>query len=169
MDHWPIRSLSVYCFVYRVPVDSDLEDLIKRLEADARIESVQPLNEFESAAKVSESYDDTYANLQHGLTLLDISVAHRYTTGLGIRVAIIDSQADADHEDLRGRVRKMTDFAEPKKGRANEHGTAVASVIGANANNAVGIVGVAPDASIDVFVSCWKRPSRRTPFATALA
>jgi len=155
VDHWPIRSLSVYCFVYRVPPGEDRETVIDRLKSDERIESVQALQEFETRTSVDASYDDTYANLQHGLSVLDISAAHRISQGHGIRVAIIDSDADSRHEDLKGRLRKIEVFADGKVGTDAEHGTAVASVIGANANNAKGIVGIAPEARLELFVSCW--------------
>ena len=155
VDHWPIRSLSIYCFVYRVPSGEDREALIDRLKSDARIESVQALQVFETGTSAKASYDDTYANLQHGLSILDVSAAHRISRGHGVRVAIIDSDADSRHEDLQGRLRKIEVFANGMAGTNAEHGTAVASVIGANANNTKGIVGIAPEARLELFVSCW--------------
>ena len=167
VDHWPIRSLSVYCFVYRIPDDADRNTVLRQLESDVRVESAQPLNEFGTEISAQEEYDDTYANLQHSLNLLSITAAHRYATGRGIRVALIDSYADGDHEDLRGRVRKIEVFSEKQKNLNKEHGTAVASIIGANANNALGIVGVAPEASMDVFVSCWEESGNRQAVCTS--
>jgi len=167
VDHWPIKSLSVYCFVYRIPDDADRNTVLRQLESDVRVESAQPLNEFGTEISAQEEYDDTYANLQHSLNLLNITAAHRYATGRGIRVAIIDSYADDDHEDLRGRVRKIEVFSEKQKDLNMEHGTAVASIIGANANNALGIVGVAPEASMDVFVSCWEESGNRQAVCTS--
>ena len=167
VDHWPIKSLSVYCFVYRIPDDADRNTVLRQLESDVRVESAQPLNEFGTELSAPEQYDDTYANLQHSLNLLSITAAHRYATGRGIRVAIIDSYADDDHEDLRGRVRRIEVFSEKQKNLNKEHGTAVASVIGANANNALGIVGVAPEASMDVFVSCWEESGNHHAVCTS--
>ena len=155
VDHWPIRSLSIYCFVYRVPSGEDREALIDRLKSDARIESVQALQKFETGTSANVNYDDTYANLQHGLNILNVSAAHRISQGQGVRVAIIDSDVDSKHEDLKGRLSKIEVFANSNSGTDAEHGTAVASVIGANANNAKGIVGIAPKARLEVFVSCW--------------
>lgn len=155
VDHWPIRSLSIYCFVYRIPSGEDREALIDRLKSDARIESVQALQEFETGTSAGVNYNDTYANLQHALRILDVSAAHRISRGQGVRVAIIDSDADSQHEDLKGRLSKIEVFANGKTGTEAEHGTAVASVIGANANNAKGIVGIAPEARLELFVSCW--------------
>ncbi len=155
VDHWPIRSLSVYCFVYRIPPGEERATVIGRLQSDERVESVQALQEFETGTSSVVDYDDTYANLQHGLSILDVSDAHRISQGHGVRVAIIDSNADDRHEDLQGRLRKIEVFVDDKARSDAAHGTAVASVIGANTNNAKGIVGIAPQATLELFVSCW--------------
>lgn len=155
IDHWPIRSLSVYCFVFRVPAGTDRESIIARLETDERVESVQALQAFETGMDAGGNYDDTYANLQHGLSILDVGAAHRISRGQGVRVAIIDSHADSKHEDLKGRLSRIEVFADRGGASDADHGTAVASVIGANANNAKGIVGIAPEARLELFVSCW--------------
>jgi subtilisin family serine protease len=155
IDHWPIRSLSIYCFVYRISAEEDRDTVIARLQSDERIESVQALQEFETGITPPVHYDDTYANLQHGLSILDIGSAHRISQGKGVRVAIIDSAADRRHEDLRGQLRRIEVFAGHESKADVEHGTAVVSVIGANANNAKGIVGIAPEARLELFVSCW--------------
>lgn len=159
IDHWPIRSLSVYCFVYRVPQGQDRDSVIARLRTDERIESVQALQQFETSMSQDENYDDTYANLQLGLSILGISAAHRISRGKGVRVAIIDSLADNRHEDLRGRLSRIEVFVEHHDKSDADHGTAVASIIGANTNNAKGIVGIAPEARLELFVSCWADPA----------
>lgn len=163
VDHWPIKALSVYCFVYRVADSSERDAVIAELRADTRVESVQGLQEFETSAIANVSYDDTYAKLQHGLTALHITAAHRYSLGDGIRVAIIDSDADIDHEDLIGRISKKVAFTGASRVSDAEHGTAVASIIGATANNARGIVGVAPKSELEVFVSCWRQDVAMNP------
>ena len=155
VDHWPIKSLSVYCFVYRVAGDEDREHVIDKLRADARVESAQALNVFETGANPATGYDDTYVELQHGLDTLNLTRAHRYSRGQGVRIAVVDSNADTNHEDLKGRIRRVEDFAGDKVTSDRHHGTAVTSVIAANANNAKGIVGVAPDAKVELYVACW--------------
>ena len=155
VDHWPIKSLSVYCFVYRVADGEDREHVIDRLRTDARVESAQALNVFETGANPATGYDDTYAELQHGLDSLDLTRAHRHSRGRGVRIAIIDSNADTDHEDLKGRIRHIENFAGKNVASDRQHGTAVTSIIAANANNATGIVGVAPEAKVDLYVACW--------------
>lgn len=153
--HWPIQSLSVYCFVFRVPDGTDRLELIEALNADSRVESAQPLQSFETSFEKSAGYDDTYANLQYTLDILDIAAAHRTTRGAGIRIAIIDSHADRDHEDLLGRIQSVRVFSNKGESEDKNHGTAVASIIGARSNNARGIVGVAPEATLELYVSCW--------------
>lgn len=155
VEHWPIGSLSVYCFVYRVPDGADRIAIIENLNADIRVESAQALQQFETGVAKADSYNDTYANLQYGLDVLDIAAAHQTTKGAGIRVAIIDSNVDKNHEDLIGRVVRVQEFLAKGRTDDRDHGTAIASVIGARSNNALGVVGIAPEASLELYVSCW--------------
>lgn len=159
VKEWPIRSLAVLCLLYRVPNGADRADLIAMLESDDRVESAQALHVFETMDS-GISYDDTYASLQHGLASMGIASAHRYATGGGVRVAVIDSIVDAEHEDLRGRIARLESFVDPALPAEKAHGTAVASVIGAQANNARGIVGVAPGSTLEVMTSCWADAAR---------
>jgi len=173
IEHWPIRALSVYCFVYRVAEDANRDEIIALLNADARVDSAQPLQRFETSTSETGGYDDKYANLQYSLDVLDITSAHRASLGGGIRIAIVDSHADQRHEDLRGRISHVEVFSSKGESEDKEHGTAVASVIGARSNNALGIVGVAPEASLDIFVACWSdgpnRPAVCDSFSLAKA
>ena len=111
--------------------------------------------QFETSAAAPYRYDDTYASLQHGLEAMGVSEAHEYSTGRDVRVAIVDGDADTKHEDLAGRLRKTVDLTDKSRDSDADHGTAVASIIGANTNNATGIVGIAPAARLQLFVSCW--------------
>ncbi len=58
---------------------------------------------------------------------------------------------------MRGQLSKIAVFADDDARSNADHGTAVASIIGANANNAKGIVGIAPEAKLELFVSCWSQ------------
>jgi len=155
VEHWPIKSLSVYCFVYRIPDGADRQSIIESLNADARVESAQPLQSFETNTSKAAAYDDTYADLQYGLDILDIAAVHRTTRGAGIRIAIVDSSVDMTHEDLQGRIDRVREFSNKGESIDRNHGTAIASIIGARSNNAVGIVGIAPEATLELYVSCW--------------
>jgi len=162
VERWPIQSLSIYCFVFRVAEGVDRQSLITTLGADARIDSAQPLQRFETSLQPSDTYNDTYVDLQYGLDVLDIAAVHRTTRGAGIRIAIVDSQVDRNHEDLRGRVNLLGVFLSKGQAADKNHGTAIASVIGASSNNALGIVGIAPEATLELYVSCWSEGDRRS-------
>ncbi len=117
---------------------------------------------FETNITTDEGYDDTYAELQHGLNSLNLSAAHRYSRGKGVRIAVVDSNADTEHEDLKGSIRRIEDFAGDAPGLNRNHGTAVTSVIAARTNNAKGIVGVAPEAKLELYVACWSQKDFET-------
>ncbi|AZT92921.1 S8 family peptidase [Brevibacterium aurantiacum] len=88
------------------------------------------------------------------------------STGKGVKVAVIDSGVNAEHEDLRGVVSKSKDFSgldkdgkTPIGGKTTiHHGTAVAGVIAGQGKGA-GPMGVAPDVDI-LSASMWLGPDR---------
>ncbi|MEM8613712.1 MAG: S8 family serine peptidase [Cyanobacteria bacterium P01_H01_bin.105] len=83
--------------------------------------------------------------------LLDLNVVDVWDdyTGAGVDVAVIDDGVQRTHPDLDGNysTRKDWDFRDndtnPSGVNGDNHGTAVAGIIGANANNGIGGVGVA--------------------------
>src|SRR5690625_5811590 len=88
------------------------------------------------------------------------------TTGKGVKVAVIDSGVNTDHEDLEGVVSKAKDFSglgkdgtTPIGGKTTiHHGTAGAGVIAGQGVGA-GPTGVAPDAKV-LSASMWLGPNR---------
>jgi len=76
-----------------------------------------------------------------------------------VRVAVVDTGVDTNHPDLADRVVKTINFVEggEKTFTADQHGTAVAGVIGARAGNGLGIYGIAPDADLLAVKACWHR------------
>jgi len=77
-------------------------------------------------------------------------------TGKNVRVAAIDSGVELDHPDLRGRIVVARNFVDTRESVAELHGTAVAGIIGARADNSAGIVGVAPEAGLMALRACWQ-------------
>ena len=154
VDGWLITSLGIYCEVYELAPDQDTAELMAEVRADTRIDSVQAMNAFETEGVL---YNDPYAGLQPALSELAIDAAHVRATGRGVQVAVIDSLVDDRHPDIRGRVAVRRDLAGSHRpaGRAEVHGTATAGIIASTANNAEGIVGVAPDAEIVALRACW--------------
>ena len=140
---WPIAALRVHCVVFHRPQGKTSDDLLTRLAHDARVEFAQPLNTFETS---STTFNDPYAKLQESLDALGVAEAHRWSVGEGIRIAVIDTGVDSEHPDLKGRVVARRNFVDnDMRGFERDlHGTQVAGVIAALANNREGIVGIAP-------------------------
>jgi subtilisin len=66
----------------------------------------------------------------------------------GLQIAVIDTGIDVDHPDLAGRVMGGTGCSGGSSfDDRNGHGTHVAGTIAAN-DNAIGVVGIAPDAKL---------------------
>jgi subtilisin family serine protease len=161
VSEWPIERLQMHCVLFRIPPGTTREAMIERLRADKRVRIVQPLNEFESATEVAAQpgdFDDPYARLQSNVSALDVAEAHRMSRGTGIRVAIIDTGIDTQHPDLAGRTLLTRNYIDDDAAafRADRHGTQVAGLIAAAANNGIGIVGVAPDVRLMAFKACWQ-------------
>ena len=84
-------------------------------------------------------------------------MAHAIATGKNVSIAVVDTELEKDHPDLKGRLIKTVNFVDggDLTFSRDQHGTAVAGVIGARANDGVGIYGIAPDAEISAFKACW--------------
>lgn len=159
---FPLSSLGVQCVVYQVPADRPFEELMRRLAADPRVESVQANQAFEG---LGDAHQDPYAPLQRGARAIRADLAHRWATGKGVRIGLIDTGIDTAHPDLQGRILKTANFVEGGEASfaQDSHGTAVAGVIVASADNTVGIFGIAPEAQILAVKACWHRtPGVRT-------
>lgn len=153
---WPIEPLHMHCAVFEVPAGADRAALIERLSHDQRVRLSQPLQTF--ATRTSDSYNDPYVGLQRGFQQMDVADAHPYSRGDGVKVAIIDTGVDTDHPDLKGVIAGAANFVDNDDAqfRRDRHGTEMAGVIAAVANNREGIVGVAPGARLFIFKACWQ-------------
>jgi subtilisin family serine protease len=151
---WTLASLGEHCVVFEAPANRSARDLVTRLASDPRVGSAQTIEKFETLV------GDPYAHLQHSSQALRLDQAHRWATGKGVRVAVVDTGVDLDHPDLRGRIIKAQNFVDrgERTFTTDIHGTAVAGLIAAGANNEVGIVGVAPGAEVYALKACWQQP-----------
>lgn len=155
---FPLNSISVWCIVYRVPDDRPLDVMLAQLASDPRIEAVQINQVFEGLrADVKPGRADPYAAQQYATVAMHTEFTHRWSTGKGVRVAVVDTGANQEHPDLRGRIVQTANFVENGElsFAQDRHGTAIAGVIGARADNGIGIFGVAPDAELMVLKACW--------------
>jgi subtilisin family serine protease len=161
LTSWPIAALSMHCVVYEITDGRAVADVLAALAKDARVILAQPLQEFHTlttAADAAGPYNDPLYDLQTNLAALGIARAHERTQGAGIKVALIDTAVDTTHPDLRGRIVRTHSYTGEKEALAgaSRHGTAMAGLIAAVANNHIGIVGIAPLAQVEVFAACWQ-------------
>jgi subtilisin family serine protease len=152
--------------VYEIPDARSVAQVLATLSKDPRITLAQPLQQFRTltsspAQGVKPAYNDPLYALQTNLVSLDIAAAHERSRGAGVKIALIDTGVDSTHPDLRDRISGSRSFVtthsptSPIAG-SYRHGTAMAGLIAAVANNNVGIVGIAPMARIEVFEACWQ-------------
>jgi subtilisin family serine protease len=153
---FPLDSLGVQCVVFQVPPGRSMDEALARLTADPLVESAQPNQLFRGLVV---SHDDPYASMQYGARVIHAPLAHRWATGKGVSVAVVDTGVDTNHPDLRGRIARSASFVQGGEQTFGDdsHGTAVAGVIAAVAGNGIGIFGVAPEARILAAKACWHR------------
>jgi subtilisin family serine protease len=112
-----------------------------RVGADYYLEGVEPIS-------VLTGPNDPGFIYQWGLVKTHMTEAWSIldTGEAAVKIAIVDTGIDGNHEDLAGRVNmtKGYDFVNDDSDATddNGHGTHVAGIIGATANNGVGIAGV---------------------------
>ena len=149
----------------------DIAVAIAALALDARVTAPQPEYIYRSTAdqtavdtrvvgapvmptNTSAGYSDPYAALTYGPVKTGALELHAQAVGSGHLIAVIDTGVEVGHVELAGRIRgepvDVTGF-----GWSDDvHGTAVAGIIAANANNAEGIYGVAPEAELLAVKAC---------------
>jgi subtilisin family serine protease len=150
----------MHCVVFEITDGRPVNEVLTALAKDTRVLLAQPLQEFHTLtdfASAQASYNDPLYDLQTNLVALGIARAHQRTQGAGVRIALIDTGVDTGHPDLRGRIVRTHSFLARRAPRAAlRHGTAMAGLIAAVANNHIGIVGIAPLAQLEVFEACWQ-------------
>jgi subtilisin family serine protease len=168
VDSWPIQVLSMHCVMFEITNGRPVPEVLAALSKDARVRLAQPLQEFHTLtdataaapardAAAAAPYNDPLYDLQSNLLTLGIAQAQQRAQGAGVRVALIDTGVDAAHPDLRGRIVRSRSFLSRRMSAAwLRHGTAMAGVIAAVANNHIGIVGIAPLAQLEVYEACWQ-------------
>jgi len=139
--------------------------LVKYIEKDKAVMSINPnflnsprkinryLNQDISLQpkKISRSLDVEYQN-SWGVTHIKSKIAHdKQITGKGVKIAILDTGIDYNHKDLKDNYKGGYNFIhndnDPFDDGWNTHGTHIAGIIAAR-KNGIGVVGVAPEASI---------------------
>ena len=143
IDGWPVAALGVDCFVMEVPGNVSLARIVEQLSLDPGVESAQAMQLFRVLA-----HNDPLYPLQPSAKLWHLDELHKITTGRRVRVAEIDTGVDVNHPDLTGRVAVARNFVAGRSDVAEWHGTAIAGIIAARADDGIGIAGIAPEVEI---------------------
>ncbi len=132
--------------VYIVPQGPDLKAQIEELRKTGLFETIEPnykltLDKVTKSAKVNSSS-------QYYLNEISFTDALNTSKLNEVKVAVLDSGVDANHPGLVGKVegREGLEYIDLKDNIG--HGTQVAGIITANANNKKGITGIAQNVQI---------------------
>jgi subtilisin family serine protease len=159
VSDWPMPLVGVDCFVLTVPPGRSPAETVEQLSRDPEVAWAQPLNLYH-AQSGSPSPRDPLFPVQPAARAWRLADLHQIATGRNVRVAVVDSMIQRDHPDLTGQIELSRDFVPEHPAAAEAHGTGVAGVIAARADNGVGIVGVAPDARLLGLRACWQAQGR---------
>lgn len=151
LEDWAMPALSVDCYRMAAPPGSTPERVVEALSRDARVKWAQPVNTF-----VVQASDPLY-RVQPSSMRWPLDDIRKTVTGRNVTVAVIDSGVDVSHPDLAGQVLMQENYVDGQTYAAENHGTAVASVIAARAGNGVGIEGIAPEARLLALRACWQQ------------
>lgn len=157
VEDWPMPLLGLDCLVMTAGDGRSAEALAAELEREPGVAWAQPVGSFTPLGSPAV-YNDPLFPAEPAARLWRLRELHQLSTGRNVSVAVIDSGVDRNHPDLAGQVVQSIDFVGNGPPPPEAHGTGVAGVIAAKANNRVGIVGIAPDARIVALRACAARP-----------
>jgi len=157
LSEWPMPILGVDCYVMETPKGASPEAVAAELSRDPRVAWSEPMHLYRGQASPP---NDPLFQAQPAAKVWRLADLHQVATGRGVKVAVVDSRIDARHPDLVGQVQVARDFLPDRPGEPEAHGTEVAAVIAALADNRVGIVGVAPHARLMALRACWQEPAQ---------
>jgi len=139
--------------------DAVINKVVEGYEDHGSVVSVSP----NYRRKVCASVNDTYSSSLYQFSMLDISSAWAQLEEAGlpsskVRVALIDTGASLAHEDLQSNMdlslaKGFTNGSDTSSGDdtdTDSHGTHVAGIIAATANNSLGTAGAASGASNNI-------------------
>ena len=154
---WAMPALGMDCIVLALPPGASLDASIAALQTHSEVAWAQPMNEFHAQGHVDPLY-----SLQPAAAQWHLDDLHAVATGRHVHVAIIDSGVDDTHPDLAQAVEARANFVDGQSWVAELHGTAVAGLVAARADNGIGMVGIAPDAQLYALRACWEVSASQT-------
>jgi hypothetical protein len=148
---WPMVSLGVDCYLMKAQGDQPLQAVLDALASDPRTAWAQLLHKFRSLA-----HNDPLFKLQPAANDWHLAELHTVATGRNVSIAQLDTGVELAHPDLAGQIAVAENFVDGNPYAGEAHGTAVAGIIAARADNGIGIVGVAPNARLMALRACWQ-------------
>ncbi len=168
IDNWPMPLAGIDCFIMSVPSNIEMNLLVKKITADKRVSWVEPMEDYEVLAS-QRTYNDPLYSVSPAGQKWKIADLHQKWTGRNVSIAVIDTQIERNHPDLIGRIKTSKNFTSLANSIAELHGTSVAGVISAKANNGIGIAGIAPSAEIIGLRACWQSTSNGRSICNTLS
>jgi len=171
VTNWPIPLAGVDCFVMMAPADQSIEKIAQDLARDPNVASAEPMHVYraQGSSQVAvaaagrsagdtdgPTHNDPLYRAQPAAQEWRLAELHAFATGRNVKVAVIDSMVDAAQPDLAGQIQTIQDFVLDHPRAAEQHGTGVAGIIAAVADNHIGIAGVAPHARLMALRACWQ-------------
>jgi len=167
-EHWPMPLLGIDCFVMTIVDDKSAKDAALEIGQDPAVSWAEPMHHYYTLGRPSGRTDPLYS-LSPAAQKWRLADLHKSWTGRNVSIAVIDTQVDVKHPDLVGRIAKSRNFAPQLRTKPERHGTGVAGIIAATANNGIGIAGVAPGAEIMALRACWQRRDGRSSLCNSLS
>jgi subtilisin family serine protease len=155
VDGWPMSLLGMECFVMAVPDGLSAEEAAAKVSKAPGVAWAEPMQVYQGVGEPSSHNDPLYP-AQPAARQWRLADLHQLATGRGVTVAVIDTRIENTHPDLAGQVAASEDLVPGRPSPSELHGTAVAGIIAARADNGLGIAGVAPRARLVGLRACWQ-------------
>ncbi len=172
VDGWPMPAIGLDCYIMMVPANRSPDEAAAALSHQPGIEWAEPVRTYNaqgSEGRPTPGGRDPLAEVQPDYKAWRLDALHHMATGRNVRVAIIDSAIEVNHPDLSGQVMLTQNFVASPAPAGETHGTGVAGIIAAVANNNKGIVGVAPQAKLMGLRACVQKVATTTCDSLSLA
>jgi thermitase len=153
-------------YLIEMPARVRAHAALRELAADPLVRSARP----NARDELDWDIDDTYRHLLPHLSELGAFEAWDTTRGdPEVVIGIVDSGVLLDHPDLAGRVVPGRDVADGDDDPTDTvgHGTLVAGIAGAAANNATGVAGICPACTLLVVKALRDNQTSLTKFESA--
>ncbi|MDA1021689.1 MAG: S8 family serine peptidase, partial [Cyanobacteria bacterium] len=149
------RSTAARTYLVKTDLDdcSDLENYAQKLFRDKKIENISLNNIMQTRSISTGSPNDPEFSNQWYLNNIGAPHAWSRTTGVGVKIGVIDLGLEFYHPDVQSNINIIDIFDSDNdtgfvRFTDTSHGTLVTGLIAAEADNNIGITGIAPNSSI---------------------